>query len=156
MKPQVLRWIWRIIFCSWCRLEGRSMILMAIWIQPQDLTLDWRENAKRWLSQEICSFLPLPKIAQWYQRLLATDLHDTYRHLYAEGESLSWFWLSLKRLWWWAKAWFTHWPYFDDTGFGTQTKRCGRELWLTRYGKNPVTMRQFGQIFRIKLMQNKC
>ena len=71
--------------------EGRSMILMGdMNIAPQDFDIGIGEkNAKRWLSQGICSFLPEER--EWYQRLLATDLHDTYRHLYEEGESLSWF-----------------------------------------------------------------
>ncbi|UNU73501.1 exodeoxyribonuclease III [Moraxella nasovis] len=71
--------------------ENRSIILMGdMNIAPEDLDVGIGEkNAKRWLSQGICSFLPEER--EWYQTLLATKLHDTYRHLYADGTTLSWF-----------------------------------------------------------------
>ena len=73
------------------KAENRSLIIMGdMNIAPQDFDIGIGEkNAKRWLSQGVCSFLPEER--DWYQALLATDLHDTYRHLYADGELLSWF-----------------------------------------------------------------
>ncbi|ELA08593.1 exonuclease III [Moraxella macacae 0408225] len=71
--------------------ENRKLIVMGdMNIAPQDSDIGIGEkNAKRWLSQGICAFLPEER--KWYQTLLDTDLHDTYRHLHAMGDALSWF-----------------------------------------------------------------
>jgi exodeoxyribonuclease-3 len=72
--------------------QQRSLILMGdMNIAPQDVDIGIGEkNAKRWLSQGTCSFLPEER--EWYQALLASDLHDTYRQLYADSnERFSWF-----------------------------------------------------------------
>lgn len=71
--------------------EGRSLIVMGdMNIAPLDLDIGIGEkNAKRWLAQGVCAFLPEER--DWYARLMASDLHDTYRHLHPEGTHLSWF-----------------------------------------------------------------
>ncbi|WP_019518798.1 exodeoxyribonuclease III [Faucicola boevrei] len=71
--------------------ENRQLIVMGdMNIAPQDNDVGIGEkNAKRWLSQGTCSFLPEER--EWYKTLLNTDLHDTYRHLHADGDALSWF-----------------------------------------------------------------
>lgn len=73
------------------KAENRSLILMGdMNIAPQDSDIGIGEkNAKRWLSQGTCSFLPEER--EWYGTLLATELYDTYRHLHPEGELMSWF-----------------------------------------------------------------
>ncbi len=72
--------------------EGRSIILMGdMNISPQDIDIGIGEkNAKRWLSTGKCSFLPEER--EWYDRLLATGLFDTYRQHHPESNELfSWF-----------------------------------------------------------------
>ncbi|BFL69823.1 exodeoxyribonuclease III [Moraxella osloensis] len=73
------------------KAENRSMILMGdMNIAPLDFDIGISEDSvKRWLKNGTCSFLPEER--EWYQALLATDLHDTYRALYADGQALSWF-----------------------------------------------------------------
>lgn len=73
------------------KAENRSLIVMGdMNIAPQDNDIGIGEkNAKRWLSQGVCSFLPEER--EWYDTLMKTQLHDTYRHLHPEGEQLSWF-----------------------------------------------------------------
>ena len=67
------------------------MILMGdMNIAPLDFDIGISEDSvKRWLKNGTCSFLPEER--EWYQALLATDLYDTYRALYADGQQLSWF-----------------------------------------------------------------
>lgn len=71
--------------------QNRTLILMGdMNIAPQPIDIGIGEkNAKRWLSQGTCSFLP--EELDWYQTLLNTGLTDTFRHLYADDDSLSWF-----------------------------------------------------------------
>ncbi|MDO4250520.1 MAG: exodeoxyribonuclease III [Moraxella sp.] len=71
--------------------DNRSLVVMGdMNISPADIDVGIGEaNAKRWLSQGVCSFLPEER--EWYERLLATDLHDTFRTLYPTAETLSWF-----------------------------------------------------------------
>lgn len=71
--------------------DNRSLILMGdMNIAPEDCDVGIGEkNAKRWLSQGICSFLPEERA--WYELLLNTGLYDTYRHVYPKGDLLSWF-----------------------------------------------------------------
>ena len=72
--------------------EGKSLIVMGdMNISPTDADVGIGEvNAKRWLKQGKCSFLPEER--EWYQKLLATDLHDTYRLHYPDvHDTFSWF-----------------------------------------------------------------
>lgn len=71
--------------------ENRSIIVMGdMNISPADIDVGIGEkNAKRWLSQGICSFLPEERA--WYADLLATGLHDSFRHVYPDSTELSWF-----------------------------------------------------------------
>ena len=72
--------------------EGRTLIVMGdMNISPEDIDIGIGEvNAARWLKKGSCSFLPEER--EWYQSLMATDLHDTYRLHYPEDNSLfSWF-----------------------------------------------------------------
>lgn len=71
--------------------DNKSLIVMGdMNIAPQDKDVGLGEvNAKRWLLQGACSFLPEER--EWYQRLLAVPLYDTFRHLHPQDESLSWF-----------------------------------------------------------------
>ena len=60
-------------------------------IAPHDNDIGIGEkNAKRWLSQGICSFLPEER--EWYDTLMGLELHDTYRQLNPDSnEQFSWF-----------------------------------------------------------------
>ncbi len=71
--------------------DKRSLIVMGdMNIAPSDSDVKIGDNnAKRWLSQGICSFLPEERA--WYDTLLSTGLSDSYRHLYPHGDELSWF-----------------------------------------------------------------
>lgn len=71
--------------------ENRQLIVMGdMNISPADIDVGIGDNnAKRWLSQGVCSFLPEER--EWYQALLKTGLLDAYRHKYPNGELLSWF-----------------------------------------------------------------
>lgn len=71
--------------------QNRNLIVMGdMNIAPQPIDIGIGEkNAKRWLSQGICSFLP--EELAWYESLLNTGLHDTFRQLYPNDERLSWF-----------------------------------------------------------------
>ncbi len=74
------------------KAEGRTIIVMGdMNISPQDCDIGIGEkNAKRWLSTGKCSFLPEER--EWYDRLLATGLTDTYRYHHPESNELfSWF-----------------------------------------------------------------
>lgn len=73
------------------RKDGSSLIVMGdMNIAPDDLDIGIGEkNAQRWLKNGVCSFLPEER--GWYANLMATDLQDTYRTLYPEGDALSWF-----------------------------------------------------------------
>lgn len=72
-------------------VKNRSLVVMGdMNIAPADLDVGIGEkNAKRWLSNGICSFLPEERA--WYETLLKTGLTDSYRHLYPTGDELSWF-----------------------------------------------------------------
>lgn len=71
--------------------QNRSLIVMGdMNIAPQPIDVGIGEkNAQRWLSQGICSFLP--EELSWYQDLLDSGLHDTFRQLYPDSNALSWF-----------------------------------------------------------------
>lgn len=72
--------------------EGRTLIIMGdMNISPQDYDIGIGEqNAKRWLRTGKCSFLPEER--EWYGKLLATGLTDTYRNEYpTSNELFSWF-----------------------------------------------------------------
>lgn len=71
--------------------QNRSLVVMGdMNIAPNDSDVGIGEkNAKRWLANGICSFLPEERA--WYETLLKTGLTDTYRHLYPTGDELSWF-----------------------------------------------------------------
>lgn len=72
--------------------EGRSLVVMGdMNISPQDCDIGIGEpNAKRWLRTGKCSFLPEER--EWYGKLLATGLTDTYRNKYPDSNELfSWF-----------------------------------------------------------------
>lgn len=74
------------------KAEGRSLILMGdMNISPQDIDVGIGEvNAKRWLKQGKCSFLPEER--EWYDSLMSRELFDTYRLHYPESTELySWF-----------------------------------------------------------------
>lgn len=60
-------------------------------ISPADIDIGIGEaNRKRWLQTGKCSFLPEER--QWYQRLLAFGLQDSYRKHYPDSTELySWF-----------------------------------------------------------------
>lgn len=71
--------------------EKRTLIVMGdMNVAPEDKDVGIGEkNAKRWLKNGTCSFLPVERA--WYETLLATGLKDSYRVRYPEGEALSWF-----------------------------------------------------------------
>ena len=60
-------------------------------IAPEDTDIGIGEqNAKRWLREGSTSFLPEER--EWYSKLMAWGLFDTYRKLYPDSEELySWF-----------------------------------------------------------------
>jgi len=60
-------------------------------IAPEDTDIGIGEaNAKRWLREGSTSFLPEER--EWYAKMMAWGLHDTYRKLYPDSEELySWF-----------------------------------------------------------------
>lgn len=70
--------------------DNKSLIVMGdMNIAPIDMDVGIGEkNAKRWLAQGICSFLPEER--QWYAAF-SQGMVDTYRHLEPTGELLSWF-----------------------------------------------------------------
>ena len=74
------------------KAEGRSLIIMGdMNISPQDIDIGIGEaNAKRWLKNNKCSFLPEERA--WYDALMSRDLTDTYRlHYPTSTELFSWF-----------------------------------------------------------------
>ena len=74
------------------KAEGRSLIVMGdMNISPADIDIGIGEaNAKRWLKNRKCSFLPEER--EWYDALLSRDLTDTYRlHYPTSTELYSWF-----------------------------------------------------------------
>ena len=74
------------------KAEGRSLIIMGdMNISPQDIDVGIGEvNAKRWLKNNKCSFLPEERA--WYAALMSRDLTDTYRlHYPTSTELYSWF-----------------------------------------------------------------
>ncbi|MDO5651317.1 MAG: exodeoxyribonuclease III [Moraxella sp.] len=72
--------------------QGRELIVMGdMNISPQDVDVGIGEmNAKRWLKNGTCSFLPEER--EWYTDLLARDLTDTYRKFKPHSaDEFSWF-----------------------------------------------------------------
>lgn len=72
--------------------EGRTLIVMGdMNIAPQDSDVGIGEsNAKRWLKNGVCSFLPEER--EWYQSLLGNGLYDTYRQFKpVASDEFSWF-----------------------------------------------------------------
>lgn len=71
--------------------QNRTLIVMGdMNVAPEDIDVGiGASNAKRWLKNGTCSFLPIER--EWYQSLLATGLFDSYRHIYPDGDELSWF-----------------------------------------------------------------
>ena len=72
--------------------EGRSLIVMGdMNIAPEDIDVGIGEaNAKRWLKNNKCSFLPEER--EWYEALMSRKLTDTYRLHYPDSDELySWF-----------------------------------------------------------------
>ena len=71
---------------------GDPLIIMGDFnIAPEDTDVGIGEqNAKRWLREGSTSFLPEER--EWYDKLMAWGLHDTYRKLFPESEEFySWF-----------------------------------------------------------------
>lgn len=73
------------------KAEGRELVIMGdMNISPHDDDVGiGADNAKRWLSKGVCSFLPEER--QWYQNLMARSLVDTYRHVKPSANEFSWF-----------------------------------------------------------------
>lgn len=71
--------------------EAQVIVMGDFNISPQDLDIGiGPQNAKRWLRTGKCSFLPEER--EWFDRLLAWGLTDTYRHQHPESQELfSWF-----------------------------------------------------------------
>lgn len=72
--------------------QGRTLIIMGdMNISPEDVDVGIGDkNAKRWLSQGTCSFLPEER--EWYQNLMSKGLSDTYRlHYPMNSDEFSWF-----------------------------------------------------------------
>lgn len=71
--------------------ENRQLIVMGdMNIAPHEIDVGIGDkNAKRWLAQGVCSFLPEERL--WYEQLMQTGLIDSYRHLYPDEMQLSWF-----------------------------------------------------------------
>lgn len=72
--------------------EGRELIVMGdMNISPDDKDVGIGEpNAKRWLKNGTCSFLPEERA--WYQALMARELYDTYRKFKPDNaDEFSWF-----------------------------------------------------------------
>lgn len=74
------------------KAEGRELIVMGdMNISPKDSDVGIGEaNAKRWLKNGTCSFLPEER--EWYEALMSRELHDTYRKFKPENaDEFSWF-----------------------------------------------------------------
>lgn len=74
------------------KAAGRELIIMGdMNISPHDNDVGIGEsNAKRWLKNGTCSFLPEERA--WYDELMARDLHDTYRKFKpGSNDEFSWF-----------------------------------------------------------------
>ncbi len=74
------------------RAEGRTLIVMGdMNIAPEDSDIGIGEaSIKRWLKQGKTSFLPEER--EWYTRLMAQKLTDTYRLHYPDEDTIfSWF-----------------------------------------------------------------
>lgn len=72
--------------------QAKHIIVMGdMNISPQDCDIGIGDNnAKRWLKQGKCSFLPEER--EWYQALLSRNLSDSYRNVYPESQEFySWF-----------------------------------------------------------------
>lgn len=72
--------------------EGRQLIVMGdMNISPHDNDVGiGADNAQRWLSRGVCSFLPEER--QWYQALMQRQLVDTYRKIKPHAnDEFSWF-----------------------------------------------------------------
>lgn len=69
--------------------DSRLIVMGDMNIAPLDIDVGIGDNnAKRWLSQGICSFLPEERA--WYQTF-SQGLFDTYRHKSPDGTLLTWF-----------------------------------------------------------------
>lgn len=71
--------------------DDRVMVIGDMNIAPLDLDIGiGPDNAKRWLRDGKCSFLPEER--EWMAALQAWGLHDTYRTVHPDsGELFSWF-----------------------------------------------------------------
>ena len=71
--------------------ESKLVLMGDMNISPQDIDIGIGEpNRKRWLKTGKCSFLPEER--EWYDRLLAWGLTDSYRQLNPDSSELfSWF-----------------------------------------------------------------
>lgn len=71
--------------------DAQVVVMGDFNISPQDLDIGIGEqNAKRWLRSGKCSFLPEER--EWFERLLAWGLTDTYRYQHpTSNELFSWF-----------------------------------------------------------------
>ena len=72
--------------------SGDKLVVMGDFnIAPEDKDIGIGEdNAKRWLKQGKCSFLPEER--EWFQRLAGWGLNDTFRSLHPENDEMfSWF-----------------------------------------------------------------
>ncbi|WP_417552734.1 exodeoxyribonuclease III [Marinomonas fungiae] len=71
--------------------DAQVVVMGDFNISPQDLDIGIGEqNAKRWLRTGKCSFLPEER--EWFERLLAWGLTDTYRYQHpTSNELFSWF-----------------------------------------------------------------
>lgn len=74
------------------KAQGRTLIVMGdMNIAPHDDDVGIGEqNAKRWLKNGVCSFLPEER--EWYQALMNRGLYDTYRKFKPMAcDEFSWF-----------------------------------------------------------------
>jgi len=73
------------------KAQDNLMVIGDVNIAAQDIDIGiGPDNAKRWIRDGKCSFLPEER--EWLERLRSWGLHDTYRTLYPEIDDVfSWF-----------------------------------------------------------------
>ncbi len=71
--------------------SDRLVVMGDLNVAPADLDIGiGADNAERWLRSGKCSFLPEER--QWFERLCAWGLIDSYRHLFPQADDrFSWF-----------------------------------------------------------------
>lgn len=127
--------------------QQRSLILMGdMNIAPQDVDIGIGEkNAKRWLSQGTCSFLP--RSANGIKRYLpVTYMTRIASYMLIAMNVLVGLITALKALMMSQNAACALRPYFDECRLSRQAMVQASAMSFAPW-KNPVTMRRFGRIF---------